>query len=78
LKEKLRIGSKVKRAFSEPRTPFEIVITDPRTSSERKLEMIAKKRTMCPHAMTERVKKKLGYIFKFMQISRTLRGRVAA
>jgi hypothetical protein len=78
LKQKIREGSQIRRTFSEPKTPYEIVITDPRTPSERKLELIKKKSTMCPHEMTRRVRVKLRYIFQYLEISRNLRGRVAA
>jgi hypothetical protein len=77
LKQKIREGSKIRRTFSEPKTPYEILMTDPRTPNERKLELLAKKRSMCPHEMTRRVRSKLRQIFQYLSISKNLRGRVA-
>ncbi len=66
LKRKTRIGSKYKREYTAPLTPYERIICEPTISAEVKLKMKKEYETLNPFKLKASLNKKLNNFFKLV------------
>jgi hypothetical protein len=76
--EKERVGSRLRRFYSEPETPFSRILRDPQVPESVKCELRRKKCTLNPVALSRTIKEKVAYIMRTMDIHQSQRGRAAA
>jgi hypothetical protein len=55
LKEKIRVGSKVKRIYDKPRTPFARVLAREEISTEQKQKLISTYATLNPKQLLKEI-----------------------
>lgn len=76
--EKERHGSRVRRFYTEPETPFSRLMRDPRVPDDVEVKLTRQKCALNPMTLSRNVKEKVSYIMRTMEIHQALRGRAAA
>ena len=78
LTSKERIGSKIKRKYSEPMTAFDRVMVCPEVSLADKVRLIEEKAALNPVELSDRIRNKLQSINRIMETHKNLQGRMAS
>jgi hypothetical protein len=67
--EKIRIGSKYRKKYSLPETPYQRVIQSPDVKDEVKLALVKLHNTLDPFALKQKIEEKLRLINKYVTIN---------
>ena len=70
LKEKIRIGSKTKKIYDKPITPYERLIESPFLSEEQKQKLMVRKKELNPFTLAKELEKKLAIYFQELRKSK--------
>jgi hypothetical protein len=64
LEKKIRVGSKLRRVYRAPQTPFERVVASPHADPWRVAELRRLRETLDPFQLSQTIERKLGRIFE--------------
>ena len=64
LKEKIRIGAKIKKKYDKPQTPFQRLMDSNALTQEKKIELSKKKKSLNPFELKKGLEQKLTNFFK--------------
>lgn len=73
--EKIKVNSKYKKKYDEPKTPYERVLACDKIPKEAKEKLKAIHEKLNPFELKEGIEKKLNQIFKWVHVSRPIRKR---
>lgn len=73
--EKIKVKSKYKKKYDEPKTPYERVLACDKIPKEVKEKLKAVHKELNPFELKERIEKKLRRIFKLIHVKRPTRKR---
>ena len=76
LATKLRIGSKIKKTYEIPKTPFQRVLEAPSIPEPIKIALIERKKSLNPFTLKADIESKLRNIFKLVIVTSNLRQRL--
>ena len=76
LLSKTRIGSKYKKTYEKPTTPYNRVMTSPHVSEEVKKQLLHLQKTLNPFQLKKRIEQKLRTIFKNVSVTSIVRQRI--
>jgi hypothetical protein len=76
LLSKTRIGSKYRKAYEKPCTPYQRVVTSPQVSDTVKQQLRQTHRTLNPFELKRTIERKLKAIFKNLSVTSIVRQRV--
>ncbi len=66
LKEKIRIGARIKKTYDKPQTPFQRLIDSNALTDEKKAELSQKKKALNPFELKKGLEQKLTNFFKIL------------
>ncbi|NBW42018.1 hypothetical protein EBR25_13605 [bacterium] len=78
LLSKIRVGSKIKKEYDQPKTPYERLLEDPDVSPEQKERLIAEHMKLNPFELRRRVLSRLKVIHRWHDIQARDRGGLTA
>jgi hypothetical protein len=78
LVSKVRIGSKIKKTYDEPMTPYERLLSSNDVSLEQKDRLVREHAKLNPMELRHQVHRRLKIIFRWHDIERSKRGNLAA
>jgi hypothetical protein len=76
LKSKLRIGSRYRKAYHDPRTPYQRILESPNISLQTKQALTLTHGSLNPFELKKTIERKLKAIFKLVTVTSILRQRV--
>ena len=71
IKEKYRVGSKIKKKYDKPKTPYQRLLESEHISQEKKQELREAKRKLNPFTLSATLEKKLGIFFEELRKYKT-------
>lgn len=78
LQSKERNGARIKRRYSPPQTPFERLMSHADVGMEQKGRLLDEHRELCPFELNRRIRSRLKYIHRLLDIEANLQGRAAS
>jgi hypothetical protein len=78
LVSKTRVGSKIKKVYDEPMTPYERLLEDPDVPLHQKERLMEEHRQLNPFELRKNIKRRLAVINRWHDIAFNHRGRVCA
>jgi hypothetical protein len=70
--EKVRDGSKIKKKYDKPATPYERFMLAPNMSEKQKEQLRGRFKTLNPFELKQGLEKKLGTFFSLLRQSKTI------
>jgi hypothetical protein len=70
IKEKIRVGSKIKKIYDKPKTPFQRLIESEYLTKEQKQKLEDQKKELNPFTLARELEKKLGFYFQELRKSK--------
>lgn len=74
--KKVRDGSKIKKTYSKPITPYERLLNYPQITNDKKTELTSRYNTLNPFELKQSMEKKLKKVFELIKITTDVRNRI--